>query len=172
MLGGLAAFVGDNFAAAAALQPARGENKMTLANEVLAALGAAAPSRLKDVQLSGWLGEEDAALAAAMEQALLRQQELLHTWEGALHHMLHPDEPDEPDEPDGADGAARGWAAGPQAQQLVATRYNGLLRRLWGASEVLLGVRDALRATLPAKYRWSRAVNHLLLGNCWIRSPG
>ena len=36
-------------------------------------------------------------------------------------------------------------------------------------NQVLLCVKDALRATLPAKYRWSRAVNHLLLGKCWIR---
>ena len=58
-------------------------------------------------------------------QVLLRQQELLQQWEGVLHHVLHPDEPDEPDD---ADAAARGGAAGPHAQQLVATQYNGLLR--------------------------------------------
>ena len=34
MLGGLAAFVGDNFAAAVALQPARGENEIELADDV------------------------------------------------------------------------------------------------------------------------------------------
>jgi len=72
MLGGLAAFVGDNFAAATALQPARGESKMTLADEVLAAIGAVASSKLKDVQLSGTLGEEDAAVAVAMEQVRVR----------------------------------------------------------------------------------------------------
>jgi len=72
MLGGLAAFVGDNYAAAAALQPARVEHKMTLADEVLAAIGAVASSKLKDVQLSGTLGEEDAAVAVAMEQVRVR----------------------------------------------------------------------------------------------------
>ena len=69
-----------------------------------------------------------------------------------------------------ADARARGRAAAAYGvHQLVATQYNGLLRRLWGASEVLLCVKNALRATLPARYRWSRAVNHLLLGSCWIR---
>ena len=122
------------------------------------------------MQLTGWLGEEDAAAAVAMEQVLLRQQELLHAWEGCLEHVLQPDAPpDDPDDPDDPDAAARGWAAGPHARQLVQTQYNGLLRRLWGTSEVLLCVKDALKATLPAKYRWSRAVNHLLLGKCWIR---
>lgn len=59
-----------------------------------------------------------------MEQVLLRQQELLHVWGGCLERLLQPDEPD-------AD--ARGWPPGPQ---VVETQYNGLLRRLWGTSEV------------------------------------
>ena len=36
-------------------------------------------------------------------------------------------------------------------------------------TQVLLCVKGALQATLPKAYRQSRAANHLLLGNCWIR---
>ena len=119
---------------------------------------------------------------------LLRQQELLHVWDRCLERVLQPVGPNyEPDGPEydpghdpeydaeydpdhDADARARGRAAAAYGvHQLVATQYNGLLRRLWGASEVLLCVKNALRATLPARYRWSRAVNHLLLGSCWIR---
>ena len=51
----------------------------------------------------------------------------------------------------------------------MCAQHHGLLRRLSSSAEVLLSVRDALKATLPSHYRWARAATHLLLGHCWIK---
>ena len=56
-----------------------------------------------------------------------------------------------------------------RAYAQIDARYNGLLRRLSGCGTVLGACSDALKAMLPPSYRWSRAVNHLLLGHCWVK---
>ena len=46
--------------------------------------------------------------------------------------------------------------------------YNGMLRRYAGVSAVVPALRSALKSILPVEYRWSRAVNKLLIAG-WFQ---
>ena len=51
----------------------------------------------------------------------------------------------------------------------VEVLYNGMLRRYAGVRAIVPSLRAALKAILPVEYRWSRAVNKLLIAEWFER---
>ena len=139
LLTGLVDLVDDTFSGFAALQPAaRGaaEIGQEVGREIVQEVGRDG-SELGD----GWLGHVDAAAAAAMEQVLLRQQELIGTWEACLEAVRGAEARGEYAEyAEHGEHGEGGWGLELQTRQAVAAQLNALLRRLWTSSQVLSSV--------------------------------